>query len=92
MRLIDADRLNEAISADFQHLQTVDESAAFIFRNDIDESPTIDAAPVVHGQWVDDGRRTYCSECCCSLTIAQASFKHNHFCPSCGAKMDGDVK
>lgn len=53
-------------------------------------SPTVDAAPVVHGRWIpvlngidDDTNPAFdCSEC-----DAMCNKKHN-YCPSCGAKMD----
>ena len=51
--------------------------------------PVVDAAPVVHGRWLDIPNTEYdqkmCSACgeyfCCQ----------NNYCPSCGAKMDGGM-
>lgn len=49
--------------------------------------PTIDAAPVVHGRWIDipdkpEWDQKMCSVCgdyfCCQ----------NNYCPNCGAKME----
>ena len=50
--------------------------------------PTVDAVEVVHGRWIinSDGYYPYCSEC-------KEEPKHGemtHYCPNCGAKMDGD--
>ena len=54
----------------------------------IEDATASDVAPVVHGRWVSwvnkVGYLVWCSEC----------NKHNntektHYCPNCGAKMDG---
>ena len=66
---------------------------------DINDAPTVDAVPVVHGRWLTweeqfPGRTprkksmlgVFCSAC------------HNHadnmynYCPNCGAKMDADTQ
>ena len=53
------------------------------------EQPTVDAAPVVHGEWKPTGNMEewYCEEHICSMCsgimIGTAAF-----CPDCGAKMD----
>lgn len=57
---------------------------------DIENAPTIEAAPVVHGEWVPHNRMTRsplvvnyaCSEC------GKDGHKTN-FCPNCGASMKG---
>lgn len=51
-------------------------------------APTIDAAPVVHGRWVYPLGLAWsyvCSECGGSGGVVGTPY-----CPSCGAKMDGD--
>lgn len=59
----------------------------------IEEAPTVDAAPVVHGRWVNQGFNPVCCSVCGVTpnalrgTTVQPDFK---FCPYCGAKMDGD--
>lgn len=54
----------------------------------VDKIPAADVVPVQHGRWVSwvnkVGYLVWCSEC----------NKHNntdktHYCPNCGAKMDG---
>ena len=54
----------------------------------IENAPTIDAVPVVHGRWLVDGATgiNFCSECNTDAVEAGTPF-----CPECGAKMeDGD--
>ena len=86
MRLIDADAFLERMSR-------TDRFFGVVF--DINDAPTVDAVPVVHGRWLTweeqfPGRTPrkksmlgeFCSTC------------HNHadnmsdYCPNCGAKMD----
>lgn len=50
--------------------------------------PAADVAPVVHGRWVDAGRGIKaCSNC--NHGIKEHMAYANHYCPNCGAKMDG---
>lgn len=86
MRLIDADAFLERMSRTDRFFGVV---------YDINDAPTVDAVPVVHGRWLTweeqfQGRTprkksklgVFCSAC------------HNHadnmfnYCPNCGAKMD----
>ena len=90
MRLIDADAFLERMSH-------TDRFFGVVF--DINDAPTVDAVPVVHGRWLTweeqfPGRTprkksmlgVFCSAC------------HNHadnmynYCPNCGAKMDADTQ
>ena len=51
-------------------------------------APAADVAPVVHGRWVDAGRGIKaCSNC--NHGIKEHMAYANHYCPNCGAKMDG---
>lgn len=52
----------------------------------IKQAPAIDAAPVVHGQWIwhEDVSLYECSACHC-----QFDYYHT-YCPNCGAKSDGE--
>ena len=53
----------------------------------------VDAAPVVHGRWISDYEDVLFS---CSVCDTQISTSWDYedlewrFCPTCGAKMDGD--
>ena len=95
MRLIDANELllqNELA----KNRSPVFRSYAKVL---IDNAPTVDAAPVVHGHWIDKtvwyGRlghiRTQCSVC---KTVyigkpgSRGDGKGGKFCEECGAKMD----
>lgn len=50
--------------------------------------PAADVAPVVHGRWVDAGRGIKaCSNC--NHGIKEHMACANHYCPNCGAGMDG---
>ena len=62
--------------------------------------PTADVAPVVHGRWEDSidewfGTDVYtCSKCRESYVLVEGTPKENlwHFCPNCGARMDGGAE
>lgn len=49
--------------------------------------PAADVVPVVHAQWVEDGSGIIiCQECKRGYNLHA---KYTHYCPSCGARMDG---
>lgn len=49
--------------------------------------PAADVAPVVHAQWIEDGSGIIiCPECKREYNLHA---KYTHYCPNCGAKMDG---
>ena len=59
----------------------------------IDQAPTADVSPVVHGRWNEINQiatglpwKYRCNDCGCPQ-----EYKHN-YCPNCGAKMDGERK
>ena len=51
------------------------------------DAPAVDAVPVVHGRWEDDGEdhRYHTCSVCNYMTIPRYNY-----CPNCGARMDGD--
>ena len=69
-------------------------------QSDIDAAPTLDYAPVMHGEWIEkiepyaytaSGREIHIFHCSvCDFTWANKRMVFDHFkhCPNCGAKMD----
>lgn len=55
----------------------------------IDSLPTIEAVPVVHGEWIaqDESRTKFM----CSVCSGKNYGGHEKYCPGCGSKMDGVV-
>ena len=76
----------------YDHLDDLHMIAA---QNAIDDMPTVDAEPVVHGKWDDESVAFYrkCSECGCCVEWDKKPFLYGigeyNYCPNCGAKMDG---
>ena len=97
MRLIDADELKEVA-----HEMIQEDPEAFnggysynaVTVEEIDEAPTIEAVPVVHGEWIKidgDWKNQTTGE---SVTVHQCSICGSYFlsapynfCPHCGADM-----
>ena len=60
----------------------------------INEAPTVDAVPVRHGKWLDDGQydnffphhEWRCSEC--GEHVLEIGVPWFNYCPHCGARMD----
>lgn len=54
---------------------------------DIEDAPAVDAAPVVHGEWIElheeNGHEVGTCSYCRHVRIV------DNYCPNCGAKMDG---
>lgn len=77
MRLIDADALPIKFDG---HIVSV-------WKNDIDNAPTVDAEPVRHGHW----EKTITWWIYCSVCGSEPPNECNcptPYCPNCGAKMD----
>ena len=58
-------------------------------RDCVEEAPAADVAEVVHGRWLinSDGYYPYCSVC----KEEPKNGIMTHYCPNCGARMDGEV-
>lgn len=50
----------------------------------VNSLPTIEAAPVVHGEWIKETVLSKCSVC--GFRLGADTYR---YCPNCGAKMDG---
>ena len=101
MRLIDADAL-KGMDIKIGHIgektvRAIQWATVDAFYRNIDKSPTIDAVPVVRGEWIRTqyefnryGTKSVCVTDTCSLCRGEFEWlidaKH---CPNCGAKMDG---
>lgn len=92
MRLIDADALIDELGISDEDI---------IFEGMLEDAPTIDAAPVRHGHWIEygeneDGTHNICCSICDgfikSKGHANSCYTRNkyRYCPNCGARMDGE--
>ena len=88
MRLIDADKMLEELVASDRDIYC---------KYLIDEQPTVEAAPVVHGEWlIKEYERCsaawdFCSVCRFTMGLAGSSH-YAKFCPNCGADMRKKVQ
>lgn len=99
-RYIDADKINYPVDKHKTGKSAWDCGVLYM-KNTIDRLPTADVAEVKHGEWkpdyetfVDDfGMESdpIITAWICSLCAVSEPCK-SHYCPNCGAKMDGDVK
>ncbi len=78
MRLVDADKLKISYDGHF----------VGVAKNDLDNAPTVEAEPIVHGYWECTGSCQVCSVCGEEQYGADTG---RYFCQNCGAKMDGDL-
>ena len=76
MRLIDADKLKISYDGHF----------VGVAKNDLDNAPTVEAKPLVRGYWKRFKNCQVCSVCEHGQDRVDTSM---HFCPNCGAKLDG---
>lgn len=91
-RLIDADALVEKFWQPECRTQTRRDFVAMV-----NYAPTVDAVPVVHGEWIPtkmidvySGREIIdgyiCDQC------GRDAMRKSNYCPNCGAKMDGGAE
>ena len=63
----------------------------------VEEFPSADVEPVVHGEWIDGGDILSCSVCHATRMKEFESYygkvtraiPNSRYCPTCGARMDG---
>lgn len=71
-------------------------------KREIAEMPAADVVPVVHGKWIigtgDDEFDVKCQKCgwddifeVAGIAAVKRISETMHYCPNCGAKMDGGV-
>lgn len=94
MRLVDADYLLQiAVPLGWSTPKWVSEIG-------IEDAPTIDAVPVVHGKWINISDEDWAgggkTECCnCNYGYAWGAYfevEDFKYCPHCGARMDNKRK
>lgn len=87
MRLVDADKIRwKSYPNDYG--ETNDD---YVGKCDIDNMPTVDAAPVVHTRWAHLGGDEWCCPVCGFVITTEGSWDKptKKYCEDCGAKMDG---
>lgn len=52
--------------------------------------PAVDAAPIVHAQWIEEPDRYHHWHCSACGFVEGIISKFYHYCPNCGAKIGGD--
>lgn len=93
MRLIDADKF-EVVGGKVPEGYDVD---SYLAGNNeilemIDNAPTVDAVPVVHGHWIEVRDKYNCKMGeKCSVCGRRVRNMGENYCPKCGAKMDLEV-
>ena len=99
MRLIDADALSNKLGEWWNIPKDWDGGMAQACEDAftaIDDAPTIDAQPVVHGKWIDVEEYVEEGVWRCSVCGDDRYFEGGtpaehgcYYCPNCGAKMEG---
>ncbi len=89
MRLIDADKLLK--QSQLEPIGNGEYKEVWVvYEEDIDNAPTIEAEPVIHGKWervpAVSEHAAACSEC---GWVHDPMLCGKHYCPNCGAKMEG---
>ena len=87
MRLIDADVLIEDIER-----STFSRTIKEFFEDFVEDAPTVEAKPVVYGEWKYDWLGEYiCSNCYERVTVKEVMGEPAwDWCPACGARMVKD--
>lgn len=89
--LIDANKLMDAINFEYDLNYGEILTDPRRFADMVEDAPTVEAVEVVHGWWIElpSMEPDYkCSEC--GQFYAWWEPNEAHYCPNCGAKMDGD--
>ena len=89
MRLVDADALIQKHGMDVTNW----DNPCAVYISSIENAPTVDAVPVVHGRWEQAEYKGFvrCDQCK-DVYINEEWLMDGKWnnCPNCGAKMDGD--
>jgi DNA-directed RNA polymerase subunit RPC12/RpoP len=94
MRLIDADalekflkRLRRELPKESRDFFTRDEMI-LNFQQYVHMQPTIDAVPVVRGEWIEHEDEMECPQCGYFWNYCDNDTERFNYCPNCGAKME----
>ena len=94
MRPIDSDVLKFAVANYLNTNAYLNSSASDVLKmilRWIDETDTLDVAPVVHGRRLYPAGSKAVSSATCSVCRRRIKFgEYRFYCPACNAKMDGD--
>ena len=87
-RYIDADAMRQEWLENGENEYVYDTNAVL---DSIDQQPTIEARPVVRGEW-DEDKYSFCNYCTqCGLIIERGCIKWKtgelNYCPNCGADL-----
>ena len=85
MRPIDADKFEEFIR------KNCSDSLVDLWCELVRRQPTIEAVPVVHGEWIKE-MGAFFPRYICSACREKYSAEWYRHCPSCGAKMKGGAE
>lgn len=97
VRLIDANALMEKVCGNCQQKDCVPDATDTVygcmFAESVEEANTIEAEPVRHGRWIEDGEICGIDKYKCSLCGGEVGglLDNTKYCCFCGAKMDGGV-
>lgn len=101
MRLIDAEELNTILDEESQKDWSLPKALLIGFAKQIlNDAPTVDAEPIRHGHWEDDGQRFgsdnkcaiyECDQCGETIWVYLKDHRRWSYCPQCGSKMSEEV-
>lgn len=81
--------LDEALEATHKEVFWTESEQAAV-RSFLVKQPKVDAVEVVHGRWIEHSHLEVGGECSvCGWQFQWFENDEAHYCPHCGAKMDG---
>lgn len=86
-RQVAIDAMKQYAHYDDFDVSVVDEDIAIIALKDL---PSADVQPVRHGRWIEEPNCMYRCSSCGSHYPSIRGYMDYCYCPSCGARMDGE--